>query len=276
MTIPTSVLVSGGFDPLHSGHCSYLKAAKELGDYLIVGLNSDEWLTRKKGQPFMSLEERMTIISNIKGVDEVCSFNDKDDSSCDLIETALKKYNNVIFANGGDRHNENTPEYIKYKDDDRVTFKWATGGLGKQNSSSVLLENWKCPKTERPWGYYRVLFEGEGFKVKELVIKPKHSLSNQRHRHRSETWNLVSGKAHVILHERDKLELTKNEVIHIPENTWHKGINDSDEPAHIIEVWKGETSKLTEEDIVRQHLTLYLPRLDSINTRNLANFDHDS
>ena len=58
------VLATGGFDPLHSGHISYLKSARELGDKLIVGLNSDDWLTRKKGRPFMPYKERAAIVEN--------------------------------------------------------------------------------------------------------------------------------------------------------------------------------------------------------------------
>jgi D-beta-D-heptose 7-phosphate kinase/D-beta-D-heptose 1-phosphate adenosyltransferase len=59
------VLVTGGFDPLHSGHISYLKEAKKLGDELIVGVNSDAWLESKKGRPFMEHHERMLIVSSL-------------------------------------------------------------------------------------------------------------------------------------------------------------------------------------------------------------------
>ena len=59
------VLVTGGFDPIHSGHIAYFKAARALGDKLIVGVNSDSWLTRKKGRSFMPVNERVTIIENI-------------------------------------------------------------------------------------------------------------------------------------------------------------------------------------------------------------------
>ena len=62
MKTKRTVLVTGGFDPIHKGHIEYLKYAKELGDKLIVGLNSDDWLTRKKGQPFMDLENRAMVI----------------------------------------------------------------------------------------------------------------------------------------------------------------------------------------------------------------------
>ena len=74
-------VVSGGFDPIHSGHISYLKSAKEIADYLIVALNSDEWLINKKKKVFMSVEERKNILINIEYVDEVINFNDNDDGS---------------------------------------------------------------------------------------------------------------------------------------------------------------------------------------------------
>ena len=140
MTIVT--LVTGGFDPLHSGHIAYFKAAREFGNTLCVGVNSDDWLTRKKGKPFMNVSERMSIIKELKCVDVAIEFIDKDDSACDAITMALAVYGKVIFANGGDRHNENTPEYIKFKDDDRVEFRWGVGGSDKKNSSSWILEKW--------------------------------------------------------------------------------------------------------------------------------------
>ena len=70
------IVVSGGFDPLHSGHIAYFAAAKKLGDRLVVALNSDEWLVNKKGKNFMPFDERASIISNLKMVDEVISFDD--------------------------------------------------------------------------------------------------------------------------------------------------------------------------------------------------------
>jgi cytidyltransferase-like protein len=72
----TLVLITGGFDPLHSGHIAYIQSAKKLGDTLVVGVNSDAWLTRKKGAPFMPFNERINIVKNIKDVDFVLEFND--------------------------------------------------------------------------------------------------------------------------------------------------------------------------------------------------------
>ena len=75
------VLVTGGFDPLHSGHLSYLTSAKQLGDKLVVGINSDEWLANKKGKPFMPILDRVGIIQNLRMVDDYVLF---DDSVCFL------------------------------------------------------------------------------------------------------------------------------------------------------------------------------------------------
>ena len=99
----TVVLVTGGFDPIHSGHIAYFLSAKKLGDSLIVGLNSDEWLTRKKGKPFMTWDERAAVTSALKPVDSVFAFDDSDNTAIDAIRTALKDFpdSHIVFANGG-------------------------------------------------------------------------------------------------------------------------------------------------------------------------------
>ena len=131
------VLVTGGFDPLHSGHIEYFKAAKELGDHLIVGVNSDAWLTRKKGRPFMSFEERANIIKHLEMVDEVIGFNDDDGTACAAIMQVLSTKGSkwkVVFANGGDRVNTNVPEFKTFHDNKDVEFAWKVGGSRKMNS----------------------------------------------------------------------------------------------------------------------------------------------
>ena len=250
----SKVLVTGGFDPIHKGHIALFKHARAYGTHLVVGLNSDEWLIRKKGRYFMDYDERKEILLSLSCVDEVISFNDDDDSSNDAIEQLIQ-HSPIIFCNGGDRGKDNVPEHDKYWCDARVVFKWEIGGNDKKNSSSTLLNKYNNPQTDRTWGYYKVLYEGEGYKVKELVINPHSSLSMQRHEHRSESWNLVSGSACVILNT-EKVQLEKNKDIFIPVNTWHKGINESDNPAHIIEIWRGESSLLNENDIERRKLVM--------------------
>jgi cytidyltransferase-like protein len=148
------VLCTGGFDPIHSGHIEYLRAAKAFGNILIVGVNSDAWLERKKGRAFMPGPERVAIIENLKFVDGVILFNDDDDTALEAIYNVKNLYPNsqIIFANGGDRTENNIPE-MAVKD---VEFAFGVGGDDKRNSSSWILEEWKAPKTVRPWGYYRV------------------------------------------------------------------------------------------------------------------------
>ena len=254
------VLVTGGFDPLHSGHLAYFKAARQLGDKLVVGLNSDAWLTRKKGKPFMPFDERIEIIKGLTVVDDVISFDDTDNTACGAIYKTLATHGNikVIFANGGDRTDANIPEMTTYGDLPYCDFVFGVGGENKKNSSSWILKEWKAPKVEREWGHYRELYQGEGFQVKELVINPHSKLSMQRHKYRSETWNLVSGNAHLKMSRHtDPFDGAGVQHLHpanpidIPMGTWHQGCNDSDNPAHIVEVWKGETDKLKEEDIER-------------------------
>ena len=154
------VLCTGGFDPLHSGHIEYLKAAKKLGNVLIVGVNSDAWLTRKKGRAFMPGNERIAVLENLKFIDACILFNDNDDTAIEAIRNVQDLYPNsqIIFANGGDRTKDNIPEMICQD----VEFVFGVGGEDKRNSSSWILEEWKAPKTLRSWGYYRVLHEEIG------------------------------------------------------------------------------------------------------------------
>ena len=121
-------LVTGGFDPIHSGHISYFTRAKDFSDYLVVGINTEEWLTRKKGQYFQSWVERAEIIRHLNMVDAVISYDDSDDSSCEGIAKCLEIAETVVFCNGGDRGKDNTPETIKYKDNPRVQFEYGIGG----------------------------------------------------------------------------------------------------------------------------------------------------
>ena len=96
-------LVTGGFDPIHSGHLHYFDRAKDFSDYLVVGLNGDPWLKRKKGQYFQCWTERADIVRHLDMVDAVISWDDADDSACGAIEKCLDIAETVVFCNGGDR-----------------------------------------------------------------------------------------------------------------------------------------------------------------------------
>ncbi len=137
-------IVSGGFDPIHEGHIGMIKDAASKSDGVILLLNSDAWLCRKKGKNFMEFKTRQTICENIKGVVEAFGFNDDDGSASDGIRLAREKYPNdeLIFANGGDRTKMNIPEgpvCEKYS----VKLEFGVGGENKANSSSWILEKWK-------------------------------------------------------------------------------------------------------------------------------------
>jgi len=133
------VVVSGGFDPIHSGHLAMLREASGMGDKLIVGLNSDAWLTRKKGKPFMDIRERRAVLESIRWVDEVWEFDDSDGTACDLLYRVREQYNYPItFANGGDRNETNNAEASV----PNINFVYGVGGSNKRNSSSWLLRNW--------------------------------------------------------------------------------------------------------------------------------------
>ena len=143
MIIEKLSLVTGGFDPIHSGHISYFERAKDLSGYLVVGLNTEEWLTRKKGQYFQSWVERAEIIRHLDMVDAVITVpDDEEGSACGAIGKCLEIAETVIFCNGGDRGKSNTPEIDGYGNDPRVEFKFGIGGEDKMNSSSWILHDY--------------------------------------------------------------------------------------------------------------------------------------
>lgn len=132
------VAVSGGFDPVHIGHVRMFIAAKKLGDKLVVILNNDNWLKKKKGYVFMHEKERKEILEAFSVVDKVIitkhSRNPKDMSVCD----ALRQVKPDIFANGGDRKLDNTPE-VQVCKEIKCKMVFNVGKGGKVQSSSWLV-----------------------------------------------------------------------------------------------------------------------------------------
>ena len=155
------IVLSGGFDPVHKGHLRMFREASWLGHQVIVGLNSDEWLSRKKGKPFMEFEERKEILEGFKYINQVLPFDDSDDTACDLIRRVhslydgeehehnysdvghqgMMGYYQIYFANGGDRKVDNVPEVPVCKELE-VEMLWGIGG-GKIQSSSWLISGEK-------------------------------------------------------------------------------------------------------------------------------------
>ena len=248
------VIVTGGFDPIHSGHIAYINEASKLGR-VVVGVNSDEWLIRKKGQPFMSIQERLDIVKNIKNVMMAITFDDSDGSASNSIRQMRKLFpnNKIIFANGGDRNATNIPEMEAFKDDPMVEFVFSVGGDNKKNSSSWILNKWKAPSEERAWGKFLNYYESEQSKVKRLLISPGKSISMQYHTKRSEFWFVEEGIARVYTLEDGKEVnegvLQKHDSVYVPVERWHRLENIGDADLSIIEIQYGE--KCTEDDIIR-------------------------
>lgn len=249
------VLITGGFDPIHQGHLSYIDSARELGDKLIIGVNSDAWLRRKKGRAFMPEVERCAIMRALRGVDHVITFDDSDGTAKNAIRMVRQSYPQarIIFANGGDRTDDNIPEMDVA--DDNVKFVFGIGGFNKANSSSWILEEWKAPRTSRSWGYYRVLHEAPGVKVKELTVEPGAALSMQRHQERAEFWLVAAGEATVYrLDTSTDMDLVgrygRHQHLHIGRNDWHQLVNEDPNPLKLIEIQYGDRC---EEDDIERH-----------------------
>lgn len=135
-----TIAVSGGFDPIHVGHLKMFEHAKEIvgpSGKLIVFVNSDKFLIKKKGRPFMSLEDRMRIIEAMEVVDKVCAVVDSDQTVCET----LRRYKPNLFANGGDRKLDNIPEVAVCKELG-IKMIFNIGGE-KIRSSSNLLEKYQ-------------------------------------------------------------------------------------------------------------------------------------
>tara|TARA_Y100000310_G_scaffold306804_1_gene348289 strand:- start:58 stop:525 length:468 start_codon:yes stop_codon:yes gene_type:complete len=139
-----TIVISGGLDPVHVGHINMIQAAAKLGDVIVV-LNSDEWLKRKKGYVFMPYNERICLLKQLKGVAAVSAVDDADGTVCE----ALRRLKPDMFGNGGDRTSENTPE-MAICQELNIKMIWNLGGKKIQSSSGLIntLFNKKPVKSE--------------------------------------------------------------------------------------------------------------------------------
>ena len=137
------VVVSGYFNPLHVGHLDYLESAKKLGDFLIVIVNNDDQVKIKGSTPFMSLEDRIRIVKSLDCVSQAIPSVDEDSSVVQTLNILHTKYSlewdfdEMIFANGGDRKADDIPEYELWEKRG-IKMAFNVGG-GKTQSSSILL-----------------------------------------------------------------------------------------------------------------------------------------
>ena len=256
------VVVSGGFDPLHSGHISLFEDASKYGKVIAI-INNDNFLLRKKKYIFMPVAERLAVVASNQFVKETFISIDHDDTVCLSIQHLIDKGFNIgHFANGGDRETlEDIPESnVCVKNSIELIF--GIGG-GKTQSSSDLTENLfslmnaesEIKKditikkiTQKPWGSYQVLHQEQEFLLKKLIINPGEEISSQFHNHRHEHWVILSGAIVVILDGKNS-EMLINDHIYVPKGSKHQIINSSEDPAEIIEIQSGRI--IAEDDIVR-------------------------
>jgi cytidyltransferase-like protein len=132
--VKKSIVVSGGFDPLHVGHLRMMQDAAQYGNLTVI-INSDEWLLRKKGYVFMPWQERAELIGAYDFVDHIVMAKDDDRT----VVASLEELRPDIFANGGDRENINTPE-ARYCRENKIEMLWGIGGGKIQSSSSMVKE----------------------------------------------------------------------------------------------------------------------------------------
>lgn len=217
----------------------------------------------------MKWEDRAAILRSIWGVWEVIAVDDNDSTVCNGIYTVAQTYanHNLVFCNGGDRYDGNTPETALCQGLG-IELAWNVGG-GKTSSSSHLLSTWSNEPVERSWGHWRVLQNYSAAKVKELTIRPQQQTSMQKHQHRDEYLNVISGEG-ILRCSRshstfDGLTTSEPRIImgsytldlrggnyRVQAESWHQIQNPFDTDLVIIEVQKG--SQCIEEDIVRVDL----------------------
>ncbi len=241
------IIVSGGFDPLHIGHLRMFQEAKSLGDYLIVILNSDNFLLKKKGYIFMPSQERKELIEGLSCVDEVVDSIDKDQTVSLTISSICKDNHTYFFANGGDR---SKPESIPESDickKNNVQLIFNIGGE-KIQSSSDLLKPYINTVEKKPWGYYEVYLEEKNYLVKKLVLSEGKLISLQSHNHRNEIW--------VVAHGKGKFTISDKEIIgeigstfKIKKKEIHRIQNIGKGNLVVIETQIGD--QISEEDIIR-------------------------
>ena len=224
-----------------------------------VGLNSDEWMYRKKGYVYMPFLERKEILQSISGVHKVFGFSDADNTARRAIQKVSWIYGRtlekIIFCNGGDRTEDNIPEMnfqplaSRAEDPDPIIeFAFGVGGTDKKNSSSELV------RVDRDWGYWQVLKDYGTTKVKELTIFPGKKISYQRHFKRSELWFVIEGECTIRgLRENAIIRPSSTMKLHAYQNIsvgmWHDIKNHTDELCRIVEIQYGEACE--EIDIER-------------------------
>lgn len=182
------VVVSGGFDPLHSVHLDHMVEARRLGDWLIVIVNTDEFLIKKKGFFILPLLERLRIIEEYPFVDQTVVCIDRDQT----VAETLRLVRPNIFAKGGDRTGSHMPKKeLEACKELRCKVIYGVDRGVRRSSTDFLLEATSI--IEKPWGYEKVLLSTDSYSMKTLHINQGARLSKQVHKGRDEVWRVLEG-----------------------------------------------------------------------------------
>lgn len=235
-----TIAVSGGFDPLNAAHLNLFENAARRGE-LIVILNSDDWLLRKKGYWHMPWRQRAYLIGHLRMVARVEPVADADGTVCE----ALTRLRPTYFANGGDRGAANIPsaELAACAEHGIAPlFNMTDAEFVNEHSSTIIA---------RGWGHYAVLDSRADYKVKRLELLPGCSTSRQRHRHRDERFFVVSGTGHLIVGNQTRALVGRGTAIDytVSRETWHQIVNTGHRPLVLIEIQTG--TSFEETDIER-------------------------
>jgi D-beta-D-heptose 7-phosphate kinase/D-beta-D-heptose 1-phosphate adenosyltransferase len=242
-----TIAVSGGFDPLHIGHIRLFNEARALGDELVVILNNDNWLNRKKGFVMMGQEDRKEILEALDSVGRVIISNHEPNSEDYSVCNELSALLPSIFANGGDRFDSNIPEYQMCKKLN-IHMMFNVGGDKIRSSCESFKPALNIEWVDKPWGRYKTIWEIHNKKLKILEIYPGQRTSLQYHNHRSETWTLISGKSIAKIDGTNYRFYQENQRIKIKQGSIHRLTNNGTRLTVIFEVQEG---KCQENDIVR-------------------------
>lgn len=244
-------LLSGGFDPVHVGHLAMIKEANEIAEEVVILLNSDKWLKRKKGKPFMVESQRAQILEEFESVSRVIIQMDDDDDSSNNAITSFAKNNpkkTICYCNGGDRSNEKKIREATVCKENNVDLIFGIGGVHKLESSSNLTKNYLSEIEIRPWGNFHIIAKGNGYQIKEMNVNPKNKQSLQKHKHRSEYWQVIEGEGKVYL-EDSEIKLKPGDNIFIPKGSLHRLENTHSHNLLIVEIQIGKI--ISEDDIER-------------------------
>lgn len=243
-------LVSGGFDPVHVGHLRMFQDANRLSENVILLLNNDEWLIKKKGKPFMNQDQRKEILDEFKSISKVIIQTSSDKSSSEAIKEFVQNNpnKNICYCNGGDRSNIKNIREADVCMELGVDLQFEVGGKEKIESSSQLTKNYLGNIEDRPWGNYHIIAKNTGYQIKEIKVNKRSKLSLQKHKSRSEFWQIVKGESKITI-ENNEYYLKEKEHVYIPKNTIHRIENIGKEDLIFIEIQLGED--LNEDDIIR-------------------------